>query len=362
MPFWRDLHYRLSPDNPFIGPKWSGKIFDSQKAIHGQKLLILVSAEKGQEAVLPLSVTRTFQFGLPTYRVESIGLGNSPTKRHYVFAQEPLAMPDSWNLLIEEIKGLSKWNLLRFAPIPENHPMIHALDQVSSYQNLTYVRRPYSKGFKIVFKGRSWKDYELSRSKKFLKRMRSAIRKSVKNFNYNIVAYRDQDDEDRMTEAIFTISKNSWKADIGSDLFNEIHYGFYHKVLSDYLKAGKSIVWVLYDHDRPIAFEWHLRHNCRSIALKGDYDQAYARFSPGNVVAWHACKSCFDDRIDEVDYLFGGSTYKKKWATDEYLLEEVILFKKDLYSKFVLEAFKHQKLYEKLWRLNPKWRLQAKKK
>ncbi len=79
----------------------------------------------------------------------------------------------------------------------------------------------------------------------------------------------------------------------------------------------------------------------------------------GTSVAYHLSKmGC---SVDEVDYLFGGSAYKQRWATAEYLLEEIMLFKKDLYSRIVYETFKRRGWFQKLWRFNSKWRLQSKK-
>ncbi len=358
---WRDLHGRLAPDNPFTGPEWSGFIFKTQNGNRGQRLWLVKSCEQGKEAVLPLRVHRTFQFGLPSQRVESIGLGNSPHRQHYVYAQEPLVEPDAWRLLLDGIRQLGQWNLFRMAPLPENHPTIASLARLASDQNLIFFRRPYARGFKIVVKDGSWEDYQNSRSKKFLKSIRSAAKKLTQHFDVKIVAYQKPHDKVEMTEALRAISKNSWKADIGSDLFNESHRSFYRLALTHFLDAGQSLVWVLYAGKRPIAFEWHLRHNRRSIALKADYDKAYSTFSPGNVLAWYACRSCFEDGLDEVDYLFGGSAYKQRWATAEYLLEEIMLFKKDLYSRIVYETFKRRGWFQKLWRFNSKWRLQSKK-
>jgi len=359
---WKGLHGRLSPDNPFNSPEWSGIILNSQKASYGQRLLAAISEEHGKEAVLPLWVHCVFQFGLPSRRVESIGIGSSPTRRHRVYVQEPLVVSEAWNLLLNSIRALGGWNLFRLAPLPKNSPTIKMLDRISSDHNLIFFRRPYATGFKIVISGRNWRDYKKSRSKKFLKGIRSAIKKLKNHAGFVIETYQKSEDRNKMIEAILAISKNSWKADIGTDLFNKNNHGFFRMVLTHYIDAGKSAVWVLYDNKRPIAFEWHLRHNGRSIALKADYDKAYAFLSPGNVVAWHACKSCFETGFDEVDYLFGGSAYKKRWATDVYLLEEVILFKKDPYSRIVHEAFKRRHCFEKLWSLNRGWRLQRVKK
>ena len=264
-------------------------------------------------------------------------------------------------MLLNSIRALGRWNLFQLAPLPRNNSTIKMLDRVSSDHNLIFFRRPYSNGFKIVISGRNWRDYKESRSKKFSKGIRSAIKKLTKQSGFVIETYKKSEDRNKMLEAIFAISKNSSKADVGIHLFNKNHHGFYRMVLTHYLDTGKSVVWVLYHDNRPIAFEWQLRHNGLSIALKADYDKAYAFLSPGNVVAWHACKSCFETGFDAVDYLFGGSAYKKRWATDEYLLEEVILFKKDPYSRIVHEAFKRRRYFEKLWSLNNVWRLQSDK-
>jgi CelD/BcsL family acetyltransferase involved in cellulose biosynthesis len=121
------------------------------------------------------------------------------------------------------------------------------------------------------------------------------------------------------------------------------------------LEAGQTTLWVLYHQDQPVGYEWSLRQGSRIIALKADYDEAYTRFSPGNLLAWHILQQVFEGDVAEIDYLMGGGEYKKRWATDSYQLDELLIFNQSLSSRIWYNILSRQNqikaLYDALKRI-----------
>jgi CelD/BcsL family acetyltransferase involved in cellulose biosynthesis len=178
-----------------------------------------------------------------------------------------------------------------------------------------------------------WEAYEKSRSKKFRKKLRAAYNKMQKNGEFRIEAHTDTGSAEHLLSILNAVTLKSWKVEAGSDLFNPAYKGFWKKAFLDTLSAGKTTLWVLYHKDQPVGYEWSLHQGRRIISLKADYNEEYTRFSPGNLLAWHILKHGFEVGASEIDYLMGGGEYKKRWATDSYQLDELLIFNQSLSSR-----------------------------
>ena len=74
-----------------------------------------------------------------------------------------------------------------------------------------------------------------------------------------------------------------------------------------------GIAWL---QDQPIAAQiWILNHGKANI-YKLAYDERFATYSPGTVLAAHLMEHVIDnDKVYEVDYLVGDDTYKRMWMS-----------------------------------------------
>ena len=347
MTLWRTLHQQLAPDNPFVSPLWSEIWFNTHLDRRQRKVFLLIGTKKLAEGIILLSKGRTKRFKIPVKSIESIGAGASASDRHFVCEQEPLLTKKAIDPLLESVKALKSWSFFRLAPIPADYPFIEDFITAAQRHGLSAFRRPYSVGYKIRT-DMGWEAYEKSRSKKFRKRMRAAYNKMRKNGAFRIEAHTDTDSVEHLLNFLTRVTLRSWKVQAGSDIFNPAYKGFWKMAFHDTLAAGQTTLWVLYHKDQPVGYEWSLHQGRRIIALKADFDEKYTRFSPGNLLAWHILRNGFEAGALEIDYLMGGGDYKKRWATDCYQLDEMLIFNQSLSSRIWYNILSRQDRIEAL--------------
>ena len=354
MTLWESLHLRLAPDNPFVSPVWSEIWFKTQLGNKRRKAFLFVSTNEGAEGIMLLSSERTKRFKLPVKSIESIGTGISPNDRHFVGEQAPLLTKKAIDPLLRSIKTFKTWAFFRLAPLPADYPLFEELVTAAEQHGLITLRRPYSIGYKIRT-DMGWEAYEKSRSKKFRKRMRDAYNKIQKAGNFRIEACRDAGSAEYLFGILKAVTMKSWKVKTDTDIFNPAYKGFWEGVFHKTLAAGQTTIWVIYHKKQPVGYEWSLQQGRRVLALKADYDEEYAGLSPGNLLAWHILRHSFETGASEVDYLMGGGDYKKKWATDSYQLDELLIFNHSLYSRIwyniLLKEDKIKSIFQALKRI-----------
>jgi len=348
MTLWRTLLQKLAPNNPFVAPLWSKIWFNTQLGKKQRKAFLFASTYEGAEGIILVSKGRTQRFKLPVKSIESIGVGTSANDRHLVYKQEPLLTKKAIDPLLESIKAFKAWAFFRLAPLPTDYPFIENFIIAAQRHGLIAFRRPYSVGYKIRA-DMGWDAYEKSRSKKFRKKMRAANNKMLKNGAFRIEAHSETASAEHLLGILKAVTSRSWKVQADSDIFNPAYMDFWKKAFLDTLATGQTTLWVLYQKDRPVGYEWSLHQDRRIIALKADYDEEYSRFSPGNLLAWHILKHCFEAGALEIDYLMGGGDYKKGWATDSYQLDELLIFNKNLYSRIWYSVLSRQDKIEAVY-------------
>jgi CelD/BcsL family acetyltransferase involved in cellulose biosynthesis len=346
MQLWHQLHKQIAPDNPFISPLWSKIWFESERK-SDKKVLLLVSRDKDAEGLLLLAKGRTHRYGIPMVSIESIGVAKSARGRHLVCEQEPLLKKEAIDSFLACISGIKYWTFCRLAPVQGSHALVSEIVKAAPRHGLTVLRRNYSVGYKV--NGLiSWEEFEQTRSRKFLKNIRKLYLEFRDSDEFEIKSYSAIAEVDYLLSVIEMVSARSWKKKAGSDIFNSSFNGFYRNLFMQTIMTGKTTLYVLEYLGKPIGYEWHLREGDRVLALKADYDQNFAHCSPGNILAWHALKESFAKGMSEVDYLMGGGDYKKRWTTNSYQLEEVLLFNSNSYSQFIYRILLRQESIDSL--------------
>ena len=356
MTFWRTLHQQLAPDNPFVSPLWSEIWFKTHSEQKKRKAFLLSAITEGAEGIILLSKGRTKRFKLPVKSIESIGAGVSARDRHFISEQEPLLTNKSIDPFIESIKAFKDWAFFRLAPLSTPNSFFEEFFTAARRHGLTAFRRPYSVGYKIRT-DMGWEAYEKSRSKNFRKKMRATYNKMQKSSALRIEAHTDTDSAEYLLGILNAVTLNSWKVEAASDIFNPAYKGFWKKAFLETLAAGQTTLWVLYHKDQPVGYDWRLQQGRRIISLKADYDKEYSRFSPGNLLMWHTIKHGFETGASEIDYLMGGGDYKKRWATDSYQLDELLIFNQSLSSRIWYNILSRQDWIEALQQALKRMRL-----
>jgi CelD/BcsL family acetyltransferase involved in cellulose biosynthesis len=341
MPLWTELHLRLAPDNPFVSALWSRNWVNTHVGKKTRKVILLSSAHEGAEGLMLLAKGRTTRFKIPVKSIETIGAGVSAGDRHFVAVQEPLLTGSAIDSLLESVAAFKGWAFFRLAPLPSDYPHYDRFKSAAEQNGLTAFMWPYSVGYRIRT-AMGWKAYEKSRSPKFRANMRASFKRMQSSGLFRIEALGNDHPVDDLLGILNCVSTKSWKVKSNTDIFNPAYKGFWRKVFADTIAANQTTLWVLYYDEQPIAYEWYLQQGCRRISLKADYDQAFARFSPGNLLSWHALRHSFRAGATEIDFLMGGGDYKHKWATEAYQLSELHIFNQSLNSRIWYHVLSRQ--------------------
>lgn len=102
------------------------------------------------------------------------------------------------------------------------------------------------------------------------------------------------------------------------DMFaNEAYRNFYLRMTREGVGSGLIHVSALTCGADVVATEWSLVGDDRCYGLLSGFDDAFARFSPGNLLMEHVLDWCADQGIGTYDFTTGAEGYKQRWCDQE---------------------------------------------
>jgi CelD/BcsL family acetyltransferase involved in cellulose biosynthesis len=101
---------------------------------------------------------------------------------------------------------------------------------------------------------------------------------------------------------------------------------FYEGIAAAEAARGGLQIALLYDRDRPIAFEFNIVLEQRIFNLKLGYRQDARRFSPGIVLRRHVLGHAIASGATEFDFLGAQERHKLHWTSDARALGEIIVY------------------------------------
>lgn len=156
-------------------------------------------------------------------------------------------------------------------------------------------------------------------SARFSKNRRKALRRTERRLREQgelrvEVCDGGSDLDDRLSEG-FRVEASGWKGEQGTAIAaRPAHRDFYTQVArwaADH--KWLQLVFLRLD-DRPIAFEYVLRHNDVMYDLKGGYDEKYRAWGPGILLMMKMVQTAFDDGVRSIEWLGTDDPYKLEWS------------------------------------------------
>lgn len=127
------------------------------------------------------------------------------------------------------------------------------------------------------------------------------------------------DGTDRLHELLeegFAVESSGWKAAENSAILSHAEtHTFYTEVARWAVERGWLKLMFLRLDGRPIAFQYNLVQNGVWYYIKGGYDPAYARFSPGRLLTRAALEHAFSLGLSTYEFLGGDEHYKLQWTS-----------------------------------------------
>lgn len=332
---WDDLLSKSSSDMICLTHDWFkcwwhtlGKEYEDN-----QNLFVLLIKDKGEYiGIIPLKTSRVKYRG---FKIKKIGFIESEISPHLDFILTS-KREESIREVINFLKGQKLWDILVLRKFEEDSENYRLLKKILEEENTTIGIKPGLPDPIIQIDG-DWDNFFSGRSVKFRKSLRNKINKAEKFGQLKVEKISEVDNIRKSLPLIFDISKRSWKSKIGQALpDNKMDIDFYTDLTDKLGKKGWINIWLLKNEDKPIAFEYHMKHNGIVYPIRADFDEAYRQLSPGSILEYNIIKSLFEDReVKEYDSCGNDYKYLQNWTDILKNHVNIHIFSPKTYSQFL---------------------------
>lgn len=311
---WKSLEKRSQTQNIFYSYLWAEQWY--LRFGNGRKLVLWIYKDEGGE----------WHFLLPFIQVPSIG-GNGlwPVSYHTIDWVNPvygLQSKISQEELQNGLTELLKIYQFIWLPLLRNDLIAKACKTSSNRK----IIRPASK--------RSYFTFDCNERSDFLKNKWG--NKQSKNISYlnrklateGAVNYEVVVAENFNLDEIIQVELKSWKYKDGQSLFNiKGLEDVYRNVLPSLIEQNKLRLTCLRVDEKMIAYEIAFILNKNTYGLHHiAFDNNWEKFSPGKLLFDYNIKFCIENKMKIYDFLQGDNDYKKRWADDQEVLQEVSIY------------------------------------
>ncbi|MBI4547778.1 MAG: GNAT family N-acetyltransferase [Ignavibacteriae bacterium] len=305
---------------------------------NGKQLFVLVVRE-GNEiiGIAPFMLVKERFLGAPVKKIEFISMmkyADSPTN---CAASLDFIIRDRYEQVIETIMShlnRYRWHFIRLNPVPENSQTIKLLAQEALKHDFEYIKYPVSMN-SVIDVDKSWKDYFLSLSKNFRKRLVNNEQKLQQNI---AITYRCVQSYEEMKEAFSTIldiEKRSWKWNAGVSINSAAFGDFYKIFVEEASKKERISIWMMKFDEKYIAYDVTAGYKGTLETLKSSYDVAYRKYSPGHLLTLKEFEHFFQNGAQKINLLWGDFETKKRWNVRLEPHDEIFIYHKNIYAKLL---------------------------
>ena len=162
-----------------------------------------------------------------------------------------------------------------------------------------------------------WEGYLASLSRKFRKELRRQRRQLEGEHPVRLEIVEEAGELGPRVEESFRLEGSGWKEDAGTAIASQPQTRrFYEEVMGWAAATGTLRLCFLRVDDRPIAVDIALEDHGVRYLLKGGFDQAWARLSPGTRLLEAGLEQAFTARLSRVEIGGGDDDYKLRWTRE----------------------------------------------
>lgn len=324
---WNRLVEHSAMDTVFVRHEW----FDCWwKAYgNGKDMLVLVVRDGGQLlGICPLMTTQERFRIFPVMKIAFIANDEAP--------RCDLICPDRLDevvaAIVEYLKTKqSRWDVIHLQRVPKASPTMAAFSDAFKQAGFRpFLRKSWTSPYLAI--SEDWATFYKATTQRFKKRMRNNLNRIKNADSYTVDHITDSGDLPELIDEIFSVGQQCWKAELGRAISSSPNNReFFAGLAAVARKNGWLSLWLLRVDGQPVAFEYHLRYKRVVHALRSEFDQRFAEYSPGAVLDVQAVKSIFDDGMSLYDLGGSADEYKKHWTSEVCEHEDLVVFNRKLY-------------------------------
>lgn len=345
---WNALLEKCQNDTIFLRHEWFRCWWEAYGA--GKELLILLIKENGELlGICPFMISKDDFRGFPIKKISFIENDETPRLNIIYINGRSEIIEAIIGYLLQKVK---EWNILILDRIPvdsESYGMIQKVCQEKklSFLNKTSWQSPF---LRIET---DWDTFYKNTSQRLKKRLRydNNQLKKLGNIEVSQVNSKKKDLED-----IFCVGQSSWKNRIDKSISStEENKRFFSSLTVTANAKGWLYVWMMKANGKPIAFEYDLQYKGKVHALRSEFNEEYASYSPGAVLESYIIKDIFLSGCKEYDMGGSADEYKKHWTVNIREHANILVFNKGLYPKLmsflegtIIPYIKRKELFQRL--------------
>jgi CelD/BcsL family acetyltransferase involved in cellulose biosynthesis len=310
-PVWNRLLERSGIDHPFLTHQWISVWWNCFAEEETPHILTVVS---GSEiiAIAPLMISRTRLYGCSVRRLHAIA--NVYTERFELLLGE--RPREACQVIWAYLKShADEWDVLELRQLPSASNTLEHLPPLIETDGYPLGRWPANQAPYVEIR-QPWDAYYQSLKKSHRSNVRNHTRQLERlgSVRLDIVAIDDRWEAD-MEDAL-KLEAVTWKVTEGTSLRSRRESDtFYRRMLQRAAQLGWLHMCFLKVGNSRIAVRISLLYRNKLFMLKSGYDEAYHRYSPGQVLTECLLREAWEQKWDEVDFLGDDERWKHSWAT-----------------------------------------------
>ncbi len=160
-----------------------------------------------------------------------------------------------------------------------------------------------------------WAEYEARIDSKMKSDIRRRRRRMDDAGEVTLEVHDGTSGLDALLDEGFRVEAAGWKGQTGTAIIaSPTTRRFYTQVARWAAERGWLRLCFLRLDGHPVAFDYNVHAGRVYYGLKGGYDEAFRRFSPGKVLLMAMIERIFDEGVDRYDFLGEEEPYKLDWS------------------------------------------------
>jgi CelD/BcsL family acetyltransferase involved in cellulose biosynthesis len=320
-PVWNELCERSGVSHPFLTHEWVGtwwECFGGEGERSELRVLVVRDCDSTPLGLVPLVADGARMYGLGLARLGFPWNSHTPRFGLLVAERHEEVCRALWEHLW---RGDDDWDLLRLCQLPEGTFASRRLAELAAAEGFL-VGRWTSSGSPYVPIHGTWGDYLAGLGRKHRATIRNRCRRLAEGGAVELETLDGAGESpedlarlDRALEEGFRLEAAAWKGAAGTAILSRPETReFYRRLARPAARRGWLRLHFLTVGGRRIAFHYSLLHGGTLYALKGGYDPAFARSSPGLVLYSLILRQAFDEGLSGLDFLGDEEPWKLHWT------------------------------------------------
>ncbi len=348
-PAWNELVEQSSRPYLYLTHEWMSEWWEFSGGPPRELFVLLAERGAHTEIIAPLVRIARGVPGLSAKRLELMSMGN--------YAYSPRSLSASLEFITkaggsEPIRAMTdylsanpgEWDYLRLHPLPEGSETLTELVRWAGENGYPSHARSVFSNAVIDLPG-DWDSYLAGLTPGFRKHLRHYNNRVEKEGGFRVLEITAADDIDALLDQMTDVESRSWKYSGGLSLADPEVRASYASQLRIAHRLGGLTLWILEKDGKQIAYDVGIRYLDTVESLRGSFDMAYDRFSPGNYLIATELKAFVGRGVRRVNFLWGDLAYKMRWTKKIEACHELYLFNRTLKGKALHAAYIRTGLY-----------------